>query len=103
MAERYNVLWLNYSALKSKLEALRVKFEELYVSSSADKILLADVEQQLEAKKRKTVELSEAKDKWEAEATHLRDWYETPEGFINAATEEKVLMSFLANARCSNC
>lgn len=34
------------------------------------------------------------------EAIRLRDRYETPEGFIIAATEEAILKSFLVDARC---
>lgn len=48
VAERYNILRLNYSALEYELEALGLKFEELTVSSASEKILLSDVQQQLE-------------------------------------------------------
>lgn len=90
IADRYNVLRLNYSAVESEKEALRLKLEELSLSSAADKVRLAEVQKQLEVEKVKTADLSEAKEKWEAEATHLRNLYETPEGFINVAIEEAV-------------
>lgn len=59
---------------------------------------MGSVQQEFEAEKAKIAELSETKDKWEAEANRLRNRYETLEGFINAATEEAVLTSFLADA-----
>lgn len=50
----------------------------------------------------KAGELEMARRKWEGEGNRLRDHYETPEGFMNAATEKAVVTSFFKDKRCFN-
>lgn len=45
IAERYNVIQLNYSALESEHEALHTKVEELSASAATDKVTLANLQQ----------------------------------------------------------
>lgn len=114
LLERFRLTHYNYEFMEAeKNEALKAKEDVLAAKGMIEEKLqltelrllekekeLEEVKQEVQHEKLRVGELEEATKKWEEEAIRLRNPYETPEGFINTATEKAVVTSFFKDQQC---
>lgn len=108
LLERFRLTHHNYEFLESEKNATLKAKEDILAAKvaieerlQATEARLREKEGELEGVKREAQherlwagELEIARKKWEEEVIRLRDRYEIPDSFINAATKKAVVTSF---------